>query len=333
MELHYFLTTNGSQGHYSFLKKETESLRNNVRLDGYPRSVASALIRECYAIAKQSKMSMHVIHNCLDNSTEAILFPDLSASLINVPVYEQRFDVASLFHNEQLKKYEHHINNAFRHFSDGKVIHDEWEKIYISSLDFQKLNAFGESFASDVLPQQKSKHPGTLTDRFFGSATINGSLDYIECLTENTKRYLIKGRPGTGKSTFMKSIAQKAFDLGYHIERYHCSFDPNSLDMIVIRELSISIFDATAPHEYFPTKSDDEILDLYALSTVRDVDSDYKNELSEYASKYKQSIGNAIKSIIAANDACTIAEDDYRRQIDDNRLMDVRKMIIEKIFP
>ena len=32
----------------------------------------------------------------------------------------------------------------------------------------------------------------------------------------------------------MKSIAQKAFDLGYHIERYHCSFDPNSLDMIVI---------------------------------------------------------------------------------------------------
>lgn len=333
MELHYFLTTNGSQGHYSFLEKETEFLCNTVRLEGYPRAVAVTLIRECYAIAKQSKMNMHLIHNCLDNSTEGIIFPDLKAALINIPLYEKRFDIASLFHHEQLEKYKHFMQDAFRHFTEGKKIHDEWEKFYISSLDFQKLTSFGESFAADILPKNRTNHTGTLSDRFFGSATINGSLDYVECLTEGTNRYLIKGRPGTGKSTFMKTIAQKAFDLGFNIERYHCSFDPNSLDMIVIRELSISIFDATAPHEYFPTTANDKILDLYELSALRDADADFKNELSQLSSSYKESINSAVKAIIAANTACSVAEDDYRKQIDDNQLLDVRKMIINKIFP
>lgn len=333
MELHYYLTTNGSQGHYSFEQKETELLCNTVRLKGYPRSVATTLIRECYAIAKQSRMNMHLIHNCLDDSIEGIIFPDLKAALLNVPLYEQRFDIASLFYNEQLKKYEHHMKIAFGHFNDGKTIHDEWEKIYISTLDFQKLNAFGESFATDILPQKKNSLPGTLTDRFFGSATIYGSRDYVDNITEGTKRYLIKGKPGTGKSTFMKKLAQEAFDRGFSVERYHCSFDPNSLDMIVIRELSLSLFDATAPHEYFPTRNKDEILDLYELSSLRDTDSDFKCELDDISKRYKNAINMAIKSIIAANEACTAAENDYRKQIDDNRLMDVRKMIIEKIFP
>ncbi|MBE7036070.1 MAG: hypothetical protein E7403_02110 [Ruminococcaceae bacterium] len=333
MELHYFLTTNGSQGHCSFLEKEMEPLCNTVRLNGYPRSVSATLIRECYAIAKQSRMNMHMIHNCLDNSVEGIVFPDLKSALINVPVYAQRFDVASLFKDDELKKYEHHISEAFKHFKNGKEIHDEWEKLYIGALDFQKLDTFTENFITELLHQKKTNHPGSVKDRFFGSATINGSCDYVDVLTENTKRYLIKGRPGTGKSTFMKKLAQAAFDRGFHIERYHCSFDPNSLDMIVIRELSLSVFDATAPHEYYPSKADDEILDLYTLSAFRDVDSDFSHELADYSKRYKDAINSAIQSIINANSACIRAEDLYRKQIDDNRLMDVRKMIIEKIFP
>ena len=40
----------------------------------------------------------------------------------------------------------------------------------------------------------------------------------------------------------LKTIAKKAYDNGLDVEMYHCGFDPDSIDMVVIRELSFAIF-------------------------------------------------------------------------------------------
>lgn len=62
------------------------------------------------------------------------------------------------------------------------------------------------------------------------------------------KVYLIKGGPGTGKSTFMKKIAEKLFENGEDVHLIPCSSDPNSLDGVVSDSKKICFFDATAPH-------------------------------------------------------------------------------------
>ncbi len=333
MELHYFLTTNGSKGHYSFLDKNLANNHNTVFLAGYPRSVATTLIKECYTIAKQNRMCMHIVHNCLDASTEGIIFPDLQTAIINQPLYETRTDVASIFKNENIDLYHTHVKNAFDSFKKAKEIHDDWEQIYINVMNFDALDTFTESTINTLLQQQCADHTGSFCDRFFGSATINGSVDYINILSENTNRYFIKGRPGTGKSTFMKKLAQAAFDRGFHIERYHCSFDPNSLDMVVIRELSICLFDSTAPHEYFPSKETDKILDLYAAAVPIDTDVKFKGELASFAGRYKCKIDDAIHELNAANTALLRAEEECIKHINNNKLMDMRKEIIQRIFP
>ncbi|MBE6533417.1 MAG: hypothetical protein E7678_00380 [Ruminococcaceae bacterium] len=61
------------------------------------------------------------------------------------------------------------------------------------------------------------------------------------------RRYLIKGGPGTGKSTFMRRVADEAQRIGKTVERYRCSSDPSSLDGVII-DGSVSIIDSTAPH-------------------------------------------------------------------------------------
>lgn len=61
------------------------------------------------------------------------------------------------------------------------------------------------------------------------------------------RRYLIKGGPGTGKSTFMKNLAKRARDSGLEVEYYRCSSDPSSLDAIVIAG-RVAVIDATSPH-------------------------------------------------------------------------------------
>jgi hypothetical protein len=58
---------------------------------------------------------------------------------------------------------------------------------------------------------------------------------------------LLKGGPGTGKSTLMNKLA--AAFAGEAVSVYHCASDPHSLDAVVFEERGVYITDATAPHE------------------------------------------------------------------------------------
>ena len=80
---------------------------------------------------------------------------------------------------------------------------------------------------------------------------------------EIERRYLIKGGPGTGKSTFMKRVAEQARAEGFSVEYYRCSSDPDSLDAVVM-EGRVAVMDATSPHSVDTTLpgARDEIVDL-----------------------------------------------------------------------
>ncbi len=333
MERHFFLTTYGCQGRASFLETSTQHYHDIIRLSGYPRSFAAGIIRECYSIAKQGHIEIEIVHNALDNSPEGILFPELGTGIINLPLYEMRYDIASLLKNESLALCKKYFEKATDYFLRAKTIHDDWEKIYIEKTDFNTLNRLADDSVNLLIGEQKTDYQGSMRDRFFGAATINGSVDYIDVLTEGTKRYLIKGRPGTGKSTFLKKIAQAAFDNGFHVERYHCAFDPSSLDMVIVRELNICLFDSTAPHEYFPSRESDEILDFYEAAVDTTTDNNHKKELTEISTLYKKNISHAIEHLIAANEACKQAESVYEKQINKDTLMLVQKNMMKRIFP
>lgn len=69
---------------------------------------------------------------------------------------------------------------------------------------------------------------------------------------ENGTHIILKGGPGTGKSTLMKRVAEKLERKGYYIEHGFCSADPGSLDIIFVPEINFSILDGTSPHIFDP---------------------------------------------------------------------------------
>ena len=86
---------------------------------------------------------------------------------------------------------------------------------------------------------------------FIGGNTKNGFVGYgDEIFAPYERMYIIKGGPGTGKSTFMKKVCALAEEKGYPAVKYHCSSDPTSLDAVCIDGLSLCITDGTAPHAY-----------------------------------------------------------------------------------
>ena len=64
------------------------------------------------------------------------------------------------------------------------------------------------------------------------------------------KIFVLKGGPGTGKSSLMKKLASK-FEGYADVTKIFCSSDINSLDGVIIckNERCIAILDGTAPHE------------------------------------------------------------------------------------
>ena len=64
--------------------------------------------------------------------------------------------------------------------------------------------------------------------------------------------FILKGGPGTGKSTIMKKCAAELEKRGLYVERALCSADPASLDAVSAPEIGFSVLDGTAPHTLDP---------------------------------------------------------------------------------
>ena len=60
--------------------------------------------------------------------------------------------------------------------------------------------------------------------------------------------YILKGGPGTGKSTLMKKAAKRFRE--HPLSLYRCSSDINSLDAVVVEDEGLIIVDGTAPHVF-----------------------------------------------------------------------------------
>lgn len=81
--------------------------------------------------------------------------------------------------------------------------------------------------------------------------TVKGFKSYFSHIfnpNELQRIYILKGGPGTGKSSFLKKVADTEEKNGHHVERFLCSSDPNSLDGILIAEKKVALLDGTSPH-------------------------------------------------------------------------------------
>lgn len=116
---------------------------------------------------------------------------------------------------------------------------------------------------------------------FLGNNTAYGFKgNYESELGALDRSILLKGGPGTGKSSILKRLAKEAKERGYDVELWYCSGDPDSLDGVKIKELNVAVTDATSPHASGADipKIKDFIIDLAdSLSTEKL--SEHKTEI------------------------------------------------------
>lgn len=90
---------------------------------------------------------------------------------------------------------------------------------------------------------------------FLGANSAAGFFPYFEQAyqpEDGWRLIILKGGPGTGKSSFMKRFAQCALENGEPLEQIYCSSDPSSLDAVLLPNRKIGIVDGTSPHTMDP---------------------------------------------------------------------------------
>ncbi len=99
------------------------------------------------------------------------------------------------------------------------------------------------------------KNSFTENEKYFAAANgYAGFVSYFDKVFASREYdgiFVLKGGPGTGKSSFMRKMGAKLKSEGCNTEEIYCSSDPKSLDGIIctLGERKAALLDGTAPHE------------------------------------------------------------------------------------
>lgn len=292
MRKKYFMRAATSSGCVNLAESNLADSEKVYILTGSSKTVKSRVISAVGTFFDQKGLTAETALSPFGPYLDAVTVPELGFSVADGEVYLGDGIILPTGEadcpraTELLKKANGAFDVLYSEYGEAKKIHDEWEKVYIKNMDCDSLNRFSE-FEENLLVRPKKSGRGKKKERFFGASTPSGSVNYIGNLTESlSARYFIKGRPGTGKSTFLKRIAERAISSGYDVEVYYCSFDKNSLDMVTVPELSFAVFDSTAPHELFPEGERDTVLDFYSEARLSGIDERYEAVLAPIRQRY-----------------------------------------------
>lgn len=294
----YYVTGHTGNGFVNYVSSNVENLDHVFVLKHPSLRVKSDIIRRIVTHFESdndveilcSSFGSSYLDGCIVREKSFAVLDEITADelkdvhVVQIASAENEQVAASL--DEQIRI---QLNAVYDHFSSGLKVHDHLEDIFIQQMDFEKADQVAEDFIQqNIQGIQRKEAASVIYHRLFGTNTPDGSVNVIRPLIDELqKSYFIKGRAGTGKSTLMKKIMAACQNLGLNIELYHCSFDPESVDMVLVRELGFCIFDSTDPHEINPQRPNEEIIDMYAATVQSGTDEKFREKIHEVNATYK----------------------------------------------
>lgn len=192
---------------------------------------------------------------------------------------EQKLRDKNSFISKELTDANRSLEKALSALSDAKKIHDDWEVFNINRMLWEVHEQMIASLKEELFGAIELNKGSSVTHRLIGSLTSGGAHDFVPSITKRVeRRILIKGLPGTGKSTLMKAIGIEGEKRGFDVQYGWCGLDSGSIDLVIFPELSVCFLDATQPHAYDPERPGDEILDLVQMC-AEDPDAEKKIEV------------------------------------------------------
>lgn len=346
---HIFAAGNTGKGFVSFFDEYFSRARKVFIIKGGPGTGKSTLMHSVGMTMIEKGYDVEFVHCSSDsNSLDGIYINQLDIAMVdgtsphvveprNPGVCEEYINLGELWNSDNLEKHSdeikrltaqisHCFKSAYKELAKGKDLHDQLEAYYIRAMDFEALDQKTNELIEKIFGTKPQ-----VRDLFASGITPQGTVNYMNNLTEDMqKRYIIKGRAGTGKSTLLKKVAEVAIARGLNVDRYHCSFDPDSLDMVIIPSLKIALLDGTAPHIIDAQYESDEIINVLECADMSWIEASW-DKISEIEKSYSQAVAEGIDYIKSAKSLHDILEDYYQAAMDFTKMDDIKNKVLKHI--
>lgn len=347
----YFAGGNTSQGFYNLFASNLANLERLFILKGGPGTGKSYLIQKVGNAWKAKGYALEYMYCSSDkDSVDGIIIPALKVGIVDgtkphiiEPKYPgiiddyvdlgAAWDASKLHeHKDAIMTLTDQVNAAFqaayKAFGEALIPYEKRKARVSKTLNVDKVKALTERLVKTLFREKGQLSLPTIKHRFHGALTPTGPYSFIEKLIEPVgKRYFLQGRPGTGKSTLLRRLLLEAEMRGFNAEVYHCEFEPDAIDLLIIRELDIAIFDNKTLYELQPERETDEVIDMEQAVLELTVHEEDQTIIKEYEHK----LNDGMISLTKAKSLRDVLEGYYIQAMDFTISANIRHKIETEI--
>ncbi|MGE5330099.1 MAG: PRK06851 family protein [Deltaproteobacteria bacterium] len=347
-------TSRGFHSFYDYILPQSEADRIIV-IKGGPGVGKSTFMRRIGLEMCSMGYNVEFMHCSSDNnSLDGIVITDLKIAMIDGtaphivdPKHPGAIDeiihLGDFWNEEGLRQSKNDIilitseisslfSRAYKYLGAGKYIYDDIEKVYDEAIDMNTINKEAERISTTIFDGFDSQDKASKERHLFISAiTPEGPKNFISNLVEAQENiYIVKGPHGKGLNKIFARIAESAVTKGFDIEFYHCAFNPEVIEHIVIPEIQTII---TTSREYHTVDviSPTQIIDLHDYLNNNIIDK-YSEVLEYDKAEFDNLFNKAVEKISQAKALHDKLETYYVPNMDFESIENLRKRVLEKIL-
>ncbi len=221
---------------------------------------------------------------------------------------------------------------AYRFLKAAQVVYDDWEALNRQAMDYALANQKAAVLMDEILNARPvASYLGRDRHLFASAITPDGLMNYVETIIGPlSRKYVIQGEPGTGKSTLLKKIAHGALERGLDVELYHCPLNPEKVEHVVIPSLGVALTKSIEPHTWRPAP-EDIIIDMNECLNAKTVEQ-HRRAMADSERLFGQLFSQAISCIQEAKATHDLMEAYYVPCMDFEKIAQVRQRTLERIL-
>lgn len=218
------------------------------------------------------------------------------------------------------------FKRAYKFLSSAAPIYRDIEEKYVDAMDFGKVNLLTSNLIEDLFKDISNSDVYKPVRHLFGTAiTPIGHVDYADSMLINVNKiYYLNGEIGTGKTTLLTKVCEKAVEKGMKVEAYHYPLMPEKIETILINDLGVAITTSSI-------FKDEEIIDLNEF--VDEVKlAPYKEEVEFDKKLLDELINYAILNLKRAKAKHDVIEAYYVPNMKFDEINKLKDELIERIL-
>lgn len=226
---------------------------------------------------------------------------------------------------------------AYSQLAEAKVIRDEMESYVTEAMDFTRVDRLTAELTAQILEKAPPRNNGSAPRArhlFYSAISPNGVVHYLDSLLAGLAQlYLIRGRPGSGRSTLVETVARAAHARGLDTAVYHCAFEPHRVDLVIIPAVRTAVLKDVEEIGFIPA-ADGPRVDVYNLDVYLNEEglASYRTELAAARERFAAALNRAIGHIAQAKQLHDHLESFYIPAMDFAAVERKREEILNRIL-